>query len=675
MPPPATPPPPAPRPVIRPGQVLFNFQDADIQAVVKTVSQLTDRNFLIDPRVKGKVTIISAKPMSKAAAYQVFLSALKAQGFTAVRGPGGIIKVLPEADAKQGAPVNPSGPPRGGDQMTTQVVIIENGPAAQWVPMLRPLMAPNGLLSVYTPSNALIITDYADNIRRLLQIVHKVDQPGSADVHVIPLAHASALDMAQLLSRLADVVQPGQVGPPGLVGVGTPHQVVIVPDLRTNSLLVRTDNPGRLNQIETLISKLDVPARQGGQTHVVYLKNAQAKKIAEVLRGLLAGEARTAAPAGPVPAGAQAGGVQPSTVQADEASNALIINAPDAVYNNLRAVVEKLDIRRAQVFVEALIAEVTVDKAAEFGFQWATVNGAGQGAVAGLQTFPLTGNGLVGIAGNPVSIGAGLSLAYLGKKITLPDGRQVNSIGALARALEKSSDVNVLSTPNLLTLDNAEAKIVVGQNVPFLTGSFAQAAGATPGTVNPFQTIQRKDVGLTLKIKPQISEGNGINMKIFEEVSSIAPATTGAQDLITNKRQLETSVIVDDGATVVLGGLIDDNVQQSVQAVPLLSRIPLLGELFKYRQRTKKKTNLMIFLRPVIVRSVQDAEGFTAERYDYIRGQQMNMRMEPSAVLPRFGTPTLPPLTQPKPRPVKPKVDPAALSNEPLGPPDAPPAQ
>lgn len=288
VPPPATPPTPTPRPVIRPGQVLFNFQDADIQAVVKTVSQLTDRNFLIDPRVKGKVTIISAKPMSKAAAYQVFLSALKAQGFTAVQGPGGIIKVLPEADAKQGAPVNPSGPPRGGDQMTTQVVIIENGPAAQWVPMLRPLMAPNGLLSVYTPSNALIITDYADNIRRLLQIVHKVDQPGSADVHVIPLAHASALDMAQLLSRLADVVQPGQVGPPGLVGVGTPHQVVIVPDLRTNSLLVRTDNPGRLNQIEALISKLDVPARQGGQTHVVYLKNAQAKKIADVLRGLLA---------------------------------------------------------------------------------------------------------------------------------------------------------------------------------------------------------------------------------------------------------------------------------------------------------------------------------------------------------------------------------------------------
>lgn len=645
----APPAPAAPTVRVRPGQVLFNFQDADIQAVIKTISQLTGRNFLIDPRVKGKVTIISAKPVSTGAAYQIFLSALKAQGFTAVQGPGGIVKVLPEMDAKQGAPVTPDQRKPGfSDTLVTQVVPVENGSAAQMLPLLRPLMAPGGLLTVYVPANTLVITDYADNVRRLLDVIDRLDQPGNAQVTIVPLQHASALDIAQLLTRLSAAGSPTQQ--PG-VPAGEPSRVTVVPDMRTNSLLIRTDNPGRLEQIRALIEKLDVDAKGGGTTHVVYLRNASAKTLATVLRGLLAGEAHAQTPAAGAAPAAQ--GAQASTIEADEASNALIINAPDAIYNNLRAVIQRLDLRRAQVFVEALIAEVSSNRAAELGVQWAAARPAGGGTIGGVTNFPLTNNGLASIAQNPLSLGAGLSVAYLGRQITLPSGQQITGLGALARALAQDSKTNILSTPDLLTLDNEEATIVVGQNVPFVTGSYAQTGATTPvTTVNPFQTIERKDVGLTLKIKPQISEGGTIKLQIFQEVSAIAPATTTqAADLITTKRSLQTTVLVDDGSTVVLGGLIDDNVQEATQAVPILSKIPLIGGLFKYRQQQKVKTNLMVFLRPIIVRDVSDSEGFTADRYDYMRNQELGSRPTSSLVLPGYPTAVLPPLVQPAPKP------------------------
>ena len=650
-------------PTLRAGEMLFNFQDADIQAVVKTVSQMTNRNFLIDPRVKGKVTIISSKPVSGAAIYQIFLSALKAQGFTAVEGPGGIVKIVPEGEGKQNATVSVGDSPKGGDQLATQVVVIQHGSATQMVPLLRPLMAPSALLSVYAPGNALIITDYADNIRRLLKIIDKLDQPGSTEVVIIPLEHASALDMGQLLGRLADnvTIQVGQAPQPPQAG-GDASRVSIVPDMRTNSLLVRTDNQGRLNQIRSLISKLDVPARQGGNTRVVYLRNAQATKLAEVLRGLLAGEARAQTAQAPAPAGTQpvaataARTAEASLIQADEASNALIISAPDATYNNLRAVIEKLDVRRAQVFVEALIAEISTERTAEFGFQWAGGGATGaDSGVVGLQNFP-QGPSLLGVATGIAAGGAGLpalnglSVAFLGNKITLPNGQgEVYGLGALARALSTDNDVNVLSTPNLLTLDNSEAKIVIAQNVPFITGRFTQTGtggSAQDGSVNPFQTIERKDVGLTLKIKPQISEGNGIKMEISQEVSTVT-RIEDAQDLATNKRSLDTTVIVDDGFTIVLGGLIQDSVSEDVSAVPILSRIPLLGELFKYRKRSKRKTNLMIFLRPLIVRNIEQSQSFTADRYEYMKTLEQKKQLGPSMVLPRYESPVLPDLKQP----------------------------
>lgn len=655
------------------GEVLLNFQGADVHAVVKAVSQMTGRNFLMDPRVKGTVTIISSNPVSRNNAYQIFLSALKAQGFTAVEGPGGLVRIVPTGEAKQGAEVYKSIP--RGELITTHVAIVQHISAAQMVPLLRPLMAPTSQLSAYEPANALIITDYGDNIRRLLKVIDKIDQPVSSDVTVVTLQHASALDLADLITRLA--APPGAVptapGQPAQSPVG--DRFTIVPDLRTNTLLIRTDNPGRLNQLRSLIGKLDVPATTGGQTRVVYLRNAEAVKLAEVLRGLLAGEARaqpaTAAVAPGVPGrpAAARSAAEASLIQADEATNALIINASDAVYNNLRAVIEKLDVRRAQVYVEALIAEITTDKARELGFQWFDAAKAGSGGIAGVTNFPSASQ--VGIAAgvaNPAGIvgTGGLTLAYLGPKITLADGTEIQGLGALAHALESRNIANILSTPNIMTLDNAEAKIVVGQNVPFVTGNFAlgTATTTTGGAVNPFQTIERRDVGITLRIKPQISEGGGVKLEIFQEISTVTPAPAGisASDIITNKRSVETKVLVDDGNTVVLGGLIEDRSSDTRQQVPLLGRIPVLGALFRYNTNSKTKTNLMIFLKPTILRSADEGYRVTSDRYEYIRAQGREPDQDRVQMLERF-KPAPPPAEPPKP---------AKPPEEKLGPPEAP---
>jgi len=688
-PPPAPSPPPAARPPATPpgqattapvtrvgsNEVLLNFQAADIQAVVKAMSQLTNRNFLLDPRVRGQVTIISAKPVPRVAAYQIFLSALKAQGFTAVEGPSGLVRIVPVAEAKQGADLEKALP--RGEQIATHVAILENLSPTQIVPILRPLMAPTSQLSAHEPTNALIITDYADNIRRLLDIIERLDQPISSEVTVVPLKNASALDLADLIARLA--APPGTPGgPPGVPGQQQGAQAAgdrftIIPDLRTNSLLIRTENPGRLMQLRSLISTLDVPATTGGQTRVIYLRNAEAVKLAEVLRGLLAGEARVQ-PAAPAARGvaraavpAQPTATEASLIQADEATNALIINASDAVYNNLRAVIEKLDVRRAQVFVEALIAEITTDNAAALGFQWFAADSAGQGAVGGVTNFPAPGPGIVGTAidpGTALSGAAGLTLAFVGRTITLPDGTQVRGIGALARALESKSLGNILSTPNLLTLDNAEARIIVGQNVPFITGGFLPSAtpGAPTAGVNPFQTIERRDVGIQLRIKPQISEGGSVKLDIFQEISTVTPAPAGvtASDIITNKRSVETKVLVDDGATIVLGGLIEDRITESRRQVPILGSIPVLGALFRSREETKQKTNLMVFLKPTIIRTVEDGYRVATDRYDHIRAIHKDIERSPAFERLRpVPPPPPPPETKPEqpPSPAAPPAD------------------
>lgn len=630
---------------LRKGEVLFNFQRADIEAVVKTVSQMTGRNFILDPRVKGKVTIISASPVSKGAAYQIFVSAIKAQGFTTVSAPGGTIKIVPVAEAKQNADFSARARPAPVEQVITHVVIIQHGEATQLVPLLRPLMAPTSQLSAYAAANALIITDYADNVRRLLTVIQQVDQPSSSEVTVIPLEHASALDIAELISQLA-------TGPAPRVRVAGQQQAAqaqiagerfsVVPDLRTNSLLVRTDNPGRLVQLRSLIAKLDVPARAGGHTRVIYLKNADAVQLAEVLRGLLAGEAGLATPVrgttAPAAATAAKGVAAGSLVQADEATNSLIIQAPDGIYNNLRAVIEKLDIRRAQVFVETLIAAIATDKLRDIGLQWVAAGSAGDVGIAGIQNST-QGRGIVGTILDPTGTlvnAAGLTLAFLGGETTLPDGTTVRSLAGLAHALDQKGYGTILSTPNILTMDNAEAKITVAQNVPFITGSFAQASGVG-STVNPFQTIERQDVGIVLKVKPQISEGNAIKLEVFQEVSNVdTTPVTGASDITTQKRTVETTVLVDNGNTVVLGGLIDEQFQQDEQGIAGLSSVPVIGGLFRTRKKTKSKTNLMVFLRPSIIRHAEDTVDITRDRYTGVLDDKRSVNPGPSQVLDSF---------------------------------------
>ena len=657
------------------GDVLLNFQAADLQAVVKAMSQMTGRNMLVDPRVRGQVTIVSARAMPVAAAYQVFLSALKAQGFTAVEGPGDTVRIVPVAEAKAAAPVNDlSGPPRGGEQVVTHVLIGQHVAVAQLQAVLRPLMSPTSQLSVYEPGNALIITDYADNVRRLLRIVERVDLPTSTDVTVIPVQHASAVDLSEMVIRLSGtgVTTPGGVpgAPPSQIAAGG-DRFSVVADTRTNSILLRSDNPGRIEQLRSLIVKLDVPARAMGSTRVIYLKHAEAVKLVEVLRGMLAATAAGApgAPSGAVPGRPGApGAASASLIQADEATNSIIINASDTVYNNLRTVVEQLDIRRAQVYVEALIAEMNADRTDELGFQWAGVTGVNQAAVGAFANFPAANPSIAAAVAAPAAAAAasgGLTLAVLGKSITLPDGSTVRSIGALARALTANQLGSILSTPTLLTLDNYQAKIVVGQNVPFITGSFTTTATvATPaaGAVNPFQTIERKDVGITLRIKPQISEGSTVRLEIFQEVSDVASTITrGAADLITNKRSIETKVVVDDGSTIVLGGLIQNTLNETMQGIPWLSEIPFLGALFRFKSEERKRTNLMIFLRPVIIRSPEDSYRVTIDRYDYLRSYTRGEGPEREGIYDRQEPvqPSPPPAPPSRPAPPAPAALPA----------------
>jgi general secretion pathway protein D len=663
----------------RGGEVVLNFQSADLQQVVKAISQMTGRNLLIDPRVRGQFTIFSARPMSVAAAYQVFLSALKAQGFTAVDGPGDVVRIIPVAEAKASAPVSGEETPRGGEQIVTHVVVGQHVAVSQLQNVLRPLMSPTSQLSVYDPANALVITDYADNVRRLLRIIERIDLPAASEVTVVPLQNASALDVAEMVVRLSG---SGVTSPSGVPGVPQTQiaaggdRFTVAPDTRTNSLLLRSDNPGRVAQLRSLIEKLDVPARAIGSTRVIYLRHAEAPKLVEVLRGMLSAAA-AAAPPQAAPGGARPGGPTQSLVQADEATNSIIINASDTIYNNLRTVIEQLDIRRAQVYVEALIVEMTADRTDELGIQWLAAGQSGSRTVAGGTNFPAANPSIAAAAvgGSAAAVGtAGLVVGVLGQKVTLSDGTTIRNLGALARALESRSLGNILSTPNLLTLDNYQAKIIVGQNVPIVTGSFAQATAAAAGgatAVNPFQTIDRRDVGLTLRLKPQISEGGAIRMEIYQEVSSVDPTSRSqASDVVLTKRALETKVVVDDGQTIVLGGLIQNNVQETVQQVPFLGSIPFLGALFRYKQEIRSRTNLMIFLRPQIIRTADDGYKITTDRYDYLRSYTRGDDEEREAIYDRQ-EPVAPDPARDAPR-LRPGESPAAPPALPAGPQAAP---
>ena len=666
--------PASPAGAAEPDTVTLNFVNADIDGVVKSIADITGKNFALDPRVKGTVNIVSSRPMPRALVYEVFLSALRLQGFAAVE-ENGLVKIVPEGDAKlqSGPTLGPQDKSRArGDEIQTRVFVLRYESAAQMVPVLRPLIAPNNVVNAYSNSNTLVITDYASNLRRIEKIIDSIDQPNGNGPVVIPLAYASALDVAQTVSRL--FIDPAQAGG----GTDAMQRMVVIPDARSNSVLVRSDNPSRLSQLRAVIASLDSPTNSVGNIHVVYLKNAEAVRVAETLRAIYLGEgggpgsargigasaltspppasavstaggAAAQSPANtPLNLSASSGGSASSSspsgmIQADPATNSIIINAPDAIYNSLRAALDKLDVRRAQVYVEALIAEVTADRAAELGVQWQDLSGVpsttGQARGFGGTNFGTASQNILGIAANPAGAGAGLNIGVIKGTVTLPGVGQVLNLGLLVRALESDSNANILSTPTLLTLDNEEARIVIGQNVPFITGQYALSGAAT--TPTPFQTVERRDVGLTLRIKPQISQGGTVRLQLYQEVSSVQD-TTNVAGVITNKRSIESTVLVDDGQIIVIGGLIQDTVKDGTDKVPVMGDLPLIGGLFRYSTRSRSKTNLMVFLRPTVLRDAARADPLTGDRYDYILGEQKKTQPGESSVLINVPTPTLP---------------------------------
>lgn len=669
----------SPLPARAQNDITLNFVNADIPSVIKAVGELTGKNFVIDPRVKGTVIITSARPVSRDQVYPILLSALRMQGFAAVEGPGGVVKIVPEAEAKHNYSVT-----RGkevlerGDRIITQVYPLQYESAAQMMPALRPLIGPNNAIAVLPGSNTLVITDYADNVRRLSAVIAAADQPRENDTALIRLNHVSAVDVAQSLGRLmADGAAPaagGQAAAPG----GARLQVV--PDVRSNSLLVRSDNPARIQTLRRLVAGLDVPGAAGGNIHVVYLRNAEAVKLAETLRGIMTGQApataaagtslgtaTTTAPATMTASTASSGAAGGSMILADPATNSLVIQASDVTYNQLRAVIDKLDARRAQVFVEALVVEITAEKAAEFGIQWQdlrNLNDSGTNFIGGTNLGGRgTGSNIIDASVNLGNLGQGLNVGVVSGTIEIPGLGLVTNLGMLARALESDANANILSTPNLVTMDNEEAKIVIGQNVPFITGSYAQTGTTT--TTSPFQTIERQDVGLTLKVRPQVSEGGSVKLQIYQEISSLRESTGAASDVITDKRSIDSTVLVDDGRIIVLGGLIQDSMQDGLDKVPLLGDIPVLGHFFKYEKRKRVKTNLMVFLRPHVLRDPGSADVLTGERYDFIRERQAEYRMQPHFLLPDMQMKPLPDLNNPPlPGPASPPA--APLGSQPL---------
>lgn len=669
--------------------VTLNFVNADIEAVARTLSSLSGRNLVVDPRVKGQITLSAEKPVTPLAAWNQFLAALRLQGFSVIESSG-LYKIVPEAEAKlQGgvSTVVPSPNAPSGGQIMTQIFTVHHENANNLVSVLRPLISPNNTINVNPGTNALIITDYAENLQRIGKIIASLDVSNASDVEIIPLNHAIASDLAALVSRLIETT-PASVGAGGgqtQAGDST-FKTTVLAESRSNSIILRAANTARLTQAKLLIEKLDRPSSDlaSGNIHVVYLKNAEATKLAVTLRAALAADSRssgvtgvgvaTGAPGSPTPSvnpsnvstvggqtatsGAPTLGSFNSTnasatggqIQADPHTNSLIITAPEPQFRQLKDVIDKLDSRRAQVMVESLIAEIDTSKIAQFGIQWQNVMGQAGGNVGVIGTnFGSGGSNLLSLSTSAVNPSATSGLSLPGAGLNVATARNVSGqyvLSSLANFLQQDGVTNVLSTPTLLTLDNEEAKIVVGQNVPFATGQYTNNNTAN-GSVTPFTTYDRKDVGITLRVKPQISETGSVKLIIFQEVSSI-DATSSTAGLVTNKRSIESNVMVEDGSIVVLGGLLSDTYSNTRGQVPGIADWPVIGSLFKNESRNRTKTNLMVFLRPVVLRDAKSTEILSNGRYTGMMNEQKGLDTKPlneaSFVLPANEGPTLPDL-------------------------------
>jgi general secretion pathway protein D len=624
-----------------------NYKEADIRQIVEAVSAVTDRNFIIDPRVNAKVTMLSKTPMTPEAFYEAFLAILEVHQLAAMQS-GDIIKIIPNATARQyGAPMG-SGRAAGDDDIVTQVIQVKNVGAAQLVPILRPLIPQFGHLAAHPGSNMLIISDRAGNVARMVSIIRRIDLSSEDDIEVVPLQHASSAEVVRVLTALTQ--QPR--------ADGAPVSTSLVADARTNSVLIGGDRADRL-RLRTLITHLDTPLEAGGDTQVRYLRYADAEELATklqqhfqgVVAAAAAAEGGAAAPAAP----ARNGDV---SVWADTQTNAIVVNAPPKMMRSLMQIVDKLDIRRAQVLVEAIIVEVLAEKTAELGITWA-VEGSASTTPISATNFPAFGPGVVQLAGaaagggdTPIDPGS-----LIGEGITMGVGRISDtgvSFAAILRALEGDADTNIISTPSIVTTDNEEASLNVGQEVPFVTGSFTNTGGNI-GAVNPFQTIQREQVGVKLTITPQINEGNSLLLNINQEISSIAQSVEGATDLITNQRIVETTVIVDDGQVLVLGGLLEDVLRESEQRVPVLGSIPFLGALFRARTTDKVKTNLLVFIRPKILRDAATISTETNAKYNVIKDILDKTNEDGINLMPDEEAFTLPPFEEAN-RPVTPNT-------------------
>ncbi|OCW23337.1 type II secretion system secretin GspD [Pseudomonas sp. S3E12] len=658
--------------------VQLNFVDADIQAVVRALSRATGQQFLVDPRVKGKLTLVSEGQVPAHQAYDMLLAALRMQGFSVV-DVGGVAQVVPEADAKLlGGPIYSA----GSSGMQTRTFRLQYENAVNLIPVLRPIVSPNNPINAYPGNNSIVITDYAENLARVAQIISGIDTPSAIDTDVVQIQNGIAVDIAAMVSELLETQ-----------GADQTQKINVVGDPRSNSIIIRSGSPERTELARNLIYKLDNAQSNPSNMHVVYLRNAQAAKLAQSLRGLLTGESdsgvsddgrgKLSAMGGngnnsqgtsnaqnssgtPTGSGVQSGYGQATgsstgtstgsgntaneqdtafsaggvTIQADATTNTLLISAPDPLYRNLREVIDMLDQRRAQVVIESLIVEVGEDDATEFGVQWQAGNLAGRGGFGGVN---LGGSGVVGTPASPTSIDVlpkGLNIGVVNGTVDIPGIGKVLDLKVLARALKSKGGTNVLSTPNLLTLDNEAASIFVGQTIPFVTGSYVTGGGGTSN--NPFQTVQREEVGLKLNVRPQISEGGTVKLDIYQEVSTVDTRASVSAGTVTNKRAIDTSILLDDGQIMVLGGLLQDGYSQSNDAVPWLSDIPGLGALFRNEKRSVSKTNLMVFLRPYIIRDSGAGRSITLNRYEFMRRAQSGLQPEHSWAMPDVQAPQLP---------------------------------
>lgn len=699
--------------------VTLNFVNADIEAVSRAIGAMLDRPIIVDPRVKGTITVYSEQPLSVREAYLNYLAALRGLGFTVVENAG-LLKVVPEADAKlQAGTVSVGAPSLRGDQIVTQVFRLNYENANNMVTVLRPLISPNNTINANPGNNTLVITDYADNLQRISRIIAALDTPASTDVEVIQLQHAVASDLATLVQRLSDT-GTGFPGAPGVPGLSVPGSVTVIADTRSNSLIVRAGNPARLATVRDLVKRLDVPSANGGgpggNIYVVHLKHAEAVKLAQVLRAayqppnLSAGSTGGVIPAGqfgavqpavaqntaPVTStqtstGSSSGGMSgaatapvtpsgnPQTggfVQADPASNSLIITASEPMYRQLRALIDKLDVRRAQVYIESMIVELNGNNAVDVGLQWQgllghsgskygvfagtnyTADPQGQANIIDLSKISVAGSAAVPTTTVLNGLNVGVLKNYGG----------TYALAALAQLLEAQGNTNIISTPTLVTLDNEEAKVVVGQNVPFVTGQYTNTGTST---TSPFQTIDRKDVGITLRIKPQVGEDGTVRMTIYQESSSVSAAqavgTATNSGPTTDQRVIDTNVIVNDGDVLVLGGLIQDTYTDNKSKVPLLGDLPLVGGLFRSENRSKQRRNLMVFLRPVVLRDEAAGIKLTQERYDLIRQSQQLQQPDRSFLMKNVNeAPVLPELQQQRQTP--PPLSPADSTTPPKRP-------